>query len=324
MNDAAQLLGQTNTRVRQQGRSTFWLWDGVLADGAVTLLSAPEKTGKTTLLSLLLDRRRAGGELLGRPVLEGKAIVCSEESSQLWGLRQPPLDFGPDVLFRQPLGPIPTRDDWQRFVDEVITASFDEVVFDLLVIDTAVSFLPLAERNRQTLRWALSGLRELTTLPLAVLLVNQSRNVQRPLAAFADIVLEMSLPRGAKTGCRRRVFTGVGRYPGTLQRAVAELNAAGTDYTLAADSPAPPPLWSTVQTLLAESATPLTCRELLERWPAPTPRPDSLWRTLARSVERGLLATAGTGVKNDPFRYTLPPQAAASPSRENAPTAESA
>jgi len=58
--------------------------------------------------------------------------------------------------------------------------------------------VPLAERNRQTLIWALSGLRELAGLPLAVLLVNQSRNMQRPLAAFADIVLEMSLPRGAK------------------------------------------------------------------------------------------------------------------------------
>jgi len=34
----------------------------VIAAEAVTLLSAPEKIGKTTLLSLLLDRRRAGGD----------------------------------------------------------------------------------------------------------------------------------------------------------------------------------------------------------------------------------------------------------------------
>ena len=35
-----------------------WIWDGVIAYDAITLLSAPEKTGKTTLLSLLLDRLR--------------------------------------------------------------------------------------------------------------------------------------------------------------------------------------------------------------------------------------------------------------------------
>ena len=49
-----------------------WLWDGLIAPEAITLLSAPEKTGKTTLLSLLLDRSRAGGQLLGRAVRPGR------------------------------------------------------------------------------------------------------------------------------------------------------------------------------------------------------------------------------------------------------------
>ncbi len=64
---------------------------------AITLLSAPEKTGKTTLPSLLLDRRREGGQLLGRTVRPGRTILCSEENSRLWELRQPPLDFGPQL-----------------------------------------------------------------------------------------------------------------------------------------------------------------------------------------------------------------------------------
>jgi hypothetical protein len=59
----------SNERVKDSHRTAIpWLWDGVIAENAVTLLSAPEKTGKTTLLSLLLDRRREGGMLLGRPV----------------------------------------------------------------------------------------------------------------------------------------------------------------------------------------------------------------------------------------------------------------
>jgi RecA-family ATPase len=60
-----------------------WIWEGVVALEAVTLLAAPEKTGKTTLLSLLLDRRREGGQLLGRMVQPGRTILCSEENDRL-------------------------------------------------------------------------------------------------------------------------------------------------------------------------------------------------------------------------------------------------
>src|SRR3989441_12245289 len=89
------LVGYSNTHLQKTKEPVPWIWEGVLAEGAVTLLSAPEKVGKTTLLSLLLDRRRAGGQLLGRTVWPGNTILCSEEHDRLWALRQPPLDFGP-------------------------------------------------------------------------------------------------------------------------------------------------------------------------------------------------------------------------------------
>src|SRR5271166_1607106 len=90
-----------------------WIWDGVIRDEAITLLSAPEKTGKTTLLSLLLDRRREGGQLLGRPVRPGRTILCSEENDTLWAMRQPPLDFGPRLEYHRPLGGNPSRGRWR-------------------------------------------------------------------------------------------------------------------------------------------------------------------------------------------------------------------
>jgi hypothetical protein len=40
-----------NTCVQGLNQSPPWIWDGLVAENAVTLLSAPEKTGKTTLLS---------------------------------------------------------------------------------------------------------------------------------------------------------------------------------------------------------------------------------------------------------------------------------
>ncbi|MBI3823761.1 MAG: AAA family ATPase [Planctomycetes bacterium] len=298
-------IGQTNSCVQKQRHSIPWLWEGVLANGAVTLLSAPEKIGKTTLLSLLLDRLRAGGELLGRTVWPGKTILCSEENKQLWALRQPPLDFGPDLIFHEPPGPFPMRGRWRRFFNDFLELNFPDYKYDLVVIDSAVNFLPLADRNKRTLRWAISTLRDMADFPVAVLILNQSRNVHRPLAASADIVIEMAIPRGVNM-TRRRTFTGVGRYPETLQTVSAELNPEGTDYVLLPDSPAPhPPLLSTLQTLLKASPTPLTCRELLDRWPGETPRPDSLWRTLAHGVEFGHFTAAGEGTKTEPFRFAM-------------------
>ena len=258
-------IGRTNAVAEGERRLIPWIWEGVAAGGAVTLLSAPEKVGKTTLLSLLLDRRRAGGELLGGTVSPGKTVLCSEENDDLWALRQPPLDLGPDLLFHAPDGDRPSRGHWKRFIDDLAELSFRDDRFDLLVIDTAVRFLPLGERNKKSVAWALAQLSLVARFPAGVLILNQSRNVQRPLAAFADIVIEMAVPRGAAP-TRRRTFTGVGRYPGTLEAVSAELNAAGTDYrVLPGGSPPCPPLFATLEALLRASPVPLTRRELLAR-----------------------------------------------------------
>ena len=45
-----------------------WLWEGFLARGALTMLTAQWKTGKTTLLSRLLPKFEKGGHFLGRRV----------------------------------------------------------------------------------------------------------------------------------------------------------------------------------------------------------------------------------------------------------------
>src|SRR6266540_7221448 len=97
-----------------------WIWEGLVAEDAITLLSAPEKTGKTTLLSLLLDRRREGGQLLGRAVRPGRTVLCSEESLSLWALRQPPLDFGSGLEFHRPIDSTPSPRRWRRFIDHLL------------------------------------------------------------------------------------------------------------------------------------------------------------------------------------------------------------
>src|SRR5262245_22364871 len=61
-----------------------WLWHGYLLPGAVTLLTSLWKSGKSTLLSVLLSRLKTGGVLGGLPVRAGRAVIVSEEPAELW------------------------------------------------------------------------------------------------------------------------------------------------------------------------------------------------------------------------------------------------
>ncbi len=59
--------------------------------------------------------------------------------------------------------------------------------------------------------------------------------------------------------------------------------------------------------LLSQIPASLTRQEILARWPEsePPPRADSLWRTLARGCELGILVRTGAGTKAEAFRYGL-------------------
>ena len=81
---------------------TFWVWEGMVARAGITLLTGASMLGKTTLVAMLLDRRREGGRLLGRCVWPGTTVVITEEDLSLWARRQQRLDFGPHVCFKNP------------------------------------------------------------------------------------------------------------------------------------------------------------------------------------------------------------------------------
>src|SRR5262245_8471330 len=74
-----------------------WLWDGYLARGQITLLTGQWKIGKTALLASLLARLGAGGQLAGRAVRPGSAIVLSEEGGGLWHDRGGTFGIGENV-----------------------------------------------------------------------------------------------------------------------------------------------------------------------------------------------------------------------------------
>jgi hypothetical protein len=284
----------------------------------MTLLTGSWKAGKSTLVSLLLDRRRDGGQLLGRTVRPGATIVVSEEEPGMWARRQATLDFGPRVcFFCRPFAGVPSLGRWRRFVDKISTLVHEHHI-DLLVLDPVACFLPVAENHAASLVKALSELQHLTEEGLAVLLlhhpkkgaaaVGQAPRGSGALPAFVDILLELRVPRGSSETRRRRLH-GFSRFAQTPRSLQAELNADGADYVVLPDT-APEDMdfdaaFEILHSLLRAAGVGLTRAEILALWPqsAPPPNATTLWRWLARGCERGALVRDGTGSKVEPFRY---------------------
>src|SRR5262245_2903799 len=100
----AQLLAKPHFRAldfselaNQSADGMTWLWEGYLAAGNITLLTSQWKSGKTTLVAVLLARMSAGGTLAGLAVRPGRAVVVSEENVLLWQIRHDKLKFGDNV-----------------------------------------------------------------------------------------------------------------------------------------------------------------------------------------------------------------------------------
>src|SRR5262249_29670489 len=116
-----------------------WLWHGYLAGGQLTLLTSLWKSGKTTLLAVLLARLKDSGQLLGLPVRPTRALVLSEESPTLWQIRQQRLTFAEHTgLISQPFAGKPADADWRALLDHAANLLGTEGR-RLLVIDTVAT-----------------------------------------------------------------------------------------------------------------------------------------------------------------------------------------
>jgi hypothetical protein len=295
-----------------------WLWHGILARGNVTLLTSQWKAGKTTLLSLLLARRKQGGTLAGLAVQPGKSLIVTEEAPGLWADRARRLDFGGQVCFlSRPFRHVPDPDEWQALVDRMGELSRQHGI-DLVAIDPLAPYL----RNENSSRGiydTLLPLRALTQQGMAVVLPHHPGKGARPigqaargsgaLPGHADIALEMRHPGGNPATRRRRILSQ-SRFAETPHRLLLELNAESTDYLVLPDDPNDPSgrQWEALLLVLEDAPQKLTRLDILAEWPPDFPRPkrSTLWRWLDRAVANQQIACEGTGRKRDPFRYWLP------------------
>jgi hypothetical protein len=297
---------------------TDWLWHGILARGNLTLLTSQWKAGKTTLLSLLLSRRRQGGTLAGLAVQPGKSLVVTEEAPALWAERARRLDFGGQVWFLvRPFLHVPGPHEWQALVDHLVALRARHGL-DLVAIDPLAPYL----RNENTPSCIYDTLLPLTALTrqgTAVLLphhpgkgapaIGQAARGSGALPGHADIAIEMRHPGGSPF-TRRRRFLGLSRFVETPREMLLELDAAGHDYLPVADEPDEPAgrQWEALLMVLEDAPQKLTRADILAEWPDDFPKPEAstLWRWLDRGVTDQTIRCEDSGRKADPFRYWLP------------------
>jgi hypothetical protein len=297
-----------------------WIWDGYLAPRHVTLLTSQWKSGKTTLVSVLLARRAAGGTLAGRALRPGRSAVVCEEERGHWDQRRRRLDFGDGVaFFCRPLEcRKPTRDEWLGLIDSVARLAAEGV--DLAVIDPLASFLPGDENNNELMMDRLMALGQLRSLGMAILLLHHPKKGQTldgqaargagSLTGYVDINIEMRPFRPGADGDRRRMLRAWSRFPATPAQLVIEWTADGTDYlsrgTIGDEDFREH--WEQLAAYFASAPDKLTRSELRKLLPSGkgTPSDHTLWRWLERAVAENLLRRDGTGHKKSPFRYWTP------------------
>ena len=300
---------------------TEWLWRGYLAPGSVTLLTSLWKSGKSTLIAVLLAQMKAGGNLAGLALGAGRAVVISEEPASLWALRNRMLRFGPHLSwYCQPFSGQPRMEDWQLLLDQ-IGRMHEQQEIDLLVIDSLAKLAPLRRENDAgEMLKALQPLERLAQAGMSVLILHHPRKGgYRPgqaargsgaLLAFVDIFIEMERVSRRNLKDRRRRLRAFSRYQETPPKWVIELAADGADYVSLGPSGEPEfeHGWPVMKSILERAEGRLTWRQIVQRWPEEFPRPakTTMSRWLDQLLQQRQILREGRGTKNDPYIYLLP------------------
>ncbi len=294
-----------------------WLWEGFIARGMLTDFYGLWKVGKSSLLGCLLRTMAAGGELAGRPVARGRALVISEEPKTKWSRRCRELGIPADAHDRitRPFKRQASWEEWDGFLGRV-AALVQERGYALVIFDSLPNLWPVFRENEagEVLR-ALRPLLAIAEAGAAVLLVRHPRKSDGPeatagrgsgaVAGFVDIIVEFRRYQAEDPHDRRRVFTVYSREePFEL---VAEFD--GRTYVGLGDRGEVHRQERVAQLLdLLPPAPPgIELGEIRERWPSrPAPARNILDRDLKWLEAQGLVIRTGRGVKNNPLRFYRP------------------
>ena len=294
-----------------------WFLHGYLAPGAVTLLTAIWKGGKTTWLSHMLAQFAQEGMFCGMRMRAAKVLIVSEEPSDIWIERRDRLAIGNHVhILIRPFVQRPVPGVWVNFIRHLATLIADNG-YQIVIVDPLANVWPVRDENdaTQTID-ALNPIRLLTEKGAAVLLVLHPRKSggdeataargSGAISAFADILLEMRRMTPTDSRDRRRVIVGHSRYRETSTEKVVELSDDGQSYAALGDrAEAGGKLRAEhIAAILPAEPPGLSVEEILDEWPnGDKPSKRSLEIALTRGVEDRSWQTTGAGKKGDPRRF---------------------
>jgi hypothetical protein len=291
--------------------TTEWLWDGFLAKGHLTDFIGLWKSGKSTFLAALLQRMEHGGELAGRVVRPGKALVVTEELRTRWVERREALGLEDHVhVISRPFPKRPNHAEWHAFT-AYISRLVVERGYDLVTFDALPSLWSVVdENNAAEVISALLPLQAIATAGAAVLLLRHPRKSDGgqatagrgsgAIAGFVDIIIEMRRYDPDQLQDTRRTLSVYSRYEPF--EVVIRWNGGGEYETLG--SPAAYSAEAQRERLL-EALTELgtaTTGELAEAVELPHA---TVSRRLSELEAAGLVVRTGTGKRGDPYRWSL-------------------
>lgn len=164
------------TELSAETMSVDWIWEGFLAKGHITLLSALWKAGKSTLISQLVRAIQQSNHIAGMKTSFSKVLILSEESEAMWSRRRDELALndGCHVLCRF-IKQRPNSKEWKKIIEQC-SEYCQQKHIDVVIIDTLSEFWCVTdENNASEVKAALLPLNELINKNIAVLLVHHFR-----------------------------------------------------------------------------------------------------------------------------------------------------
>jgi hypothetical protein len=298
------------------GPEEEWLWHGFIERGAVVLLSAYWKAGKTTLLAHLMKAFGTGAMFLGHKVTPVKVIYVTEESEPRWAKRRDNLELGDWLFFRcRPFLTKPRQKEWESFLED-LKAEVEEKAAGLVVLDTLSNLWPVVNENDAgEVAAACMPMRSVsdlaTLLPVHHLKKGDGKEATGTrgsggLLAFPDSIIEMRRFDADDRADRRRVLTGYGRSDDTVQELVIELSEDGKTYMPHGDrhEATSGDMRKVIASLLPREPPGLKQEEVRADWPTePAPHLKKIIGELNAGHEKGLWLREGDGKKGSPFHY---------------------